>query len=327
MQIVSPELISGKKVLLRLDIDVPLGQEGGRRVVLDDFRLRAGLPTLKLCLEHAEKVIVMGHIGRPDGKETAALSVEPIYDWLEENLEDFGYWEKLKLLENLRFETGEDKADLEYAKSLASLGDFFVNEAFAAHHKAASTTVLPTLLPHSAGLHFMQEVEKLTRVRETPKRPLVAIIGGAKLEDKLPAIEALAKIADTVLVGGKLVSEIGKNNVDVSVSVVIGKLNEAGLDLSSETIGEYCSTLKRAKQVVWAGPVGKYEDTLGNEGDRRLAQTIIDSGAESIVGGGDTIAALNKLGVLNQISFVSIGGGAMLKFLTSGILPTIEALS
>jgi len=213
MQVVSREFIAGKKVLLRLDLDVPI--ENGK--VDEDFRLKAALPTLRLCLEHASEVIAMGHIGRPKGKKVEELSVAPIYDWLEkQGLSSHLMSGKLKLLENLRFEEGENKCDPEYAKELAGLGEVYINEAFAAHHPAASTTILPTLLPAFAGLHFAREVEKLTKVRQAPRPGLVAIIGGVKAEDKLPAVLALSKIADYVLVGGKIVEELATRGSDAN---------------------------------------------------------------------------------------------------------------
>lgn len=309
MQVVTAQFVFNKKVLLRLDLDVAI--ENGK--VIDDFRLKASLPTLDLCLQNASQVIIMGHVGRPQGFDPL-LSVAPIYDWLlEQDYENF------KLLENLRFEAGEsfDSAqdlrddNIEYTKELASLGDVYVNEAFGAHHPAASTTILPTLLPHAAGLHFAKEVEKLTEVRDNPKHPLVVVIGGVKLEDKLPAIEAMRKIADHVLIGGKIASEIGLSK----------NITEDGLDINDETISLWKLVIQNASMVVWNGPLGKTE-----KGTFEIAKAVIDSGAESIVGGGDTIAILDQLDLLDKFSFVSVGGGAMLKFLSDGTLPTIEAL-
>lgn len=321
MQVVSPELVQGKKVLLRMDLDVPL--KDGK--VQEDFRLKAGLPTLKLCLEHASEVIVMGHIGHPDG-EDRSLSVEPIYDWLvNQGLSSHLSSGKLKLLENLRFESGEERGDLEYAKELALLGNFFINEAFAAYRKAASTTVLPTLLPHFAGLRFAQEVEKLTKVRENPEHPLVVIVGGAKVKDKLPAAEAMAKIADYVLVGGKIASEIQNSKFKVQ-NVLVGELNEEGMDITKETVESWKKIIVEAKMIVWNGPLGKVEEPK-NFQTHEVANLVISSGAETILGGGDTITYLNKLGLLERFSFISTGGGAMLKFLTEGTLPTIEVLN
>ena len=354
MKVISPDLISGKIVLLRLDLDVPLGKVTGnpsaslrasRLQVIEDFRLKAGLPTLRLCLENADRVIIMGHIGRPGGREVPELSVESIYDWLVEHNDLRSHLSsgKLKLLENLRFEKGEDACDENYAKELASYGDFYVNEAFAAHHKAASTTVLPTLLPHAAGLRFAEEVEKLTEVKENPKRPLVVIIGGVKVEDKLPAIEAMSKIADTVLVGGKIAGEITLRSTAVEHNVILGELDGSGMDISEKTVTEWKPIIKNANMIVWNGPLGQVQSSrqrrgspeaakfkvqsLGTErGTYEIAKAIMESGAESIIGGGDTLSVLSKMGFLNKFSFVSTGGGAMLKFLSEGTLPTIEAL-
>lgn len=348
MQVVTPDLIQNKKVLLRLDLDVPI--ENGK--ILDDFRLKAALPTLKLCLEHAQEVIVMGHIGRPDGKYNPELSVAPIYNWLEKELEELGIFgsaswrmgEKLKLLENLRFEEGESfdcaqdhEKVMRYAKELARLGDIFINEAFASHHPSASTTVLPTLFPdvedpegrlrprRAMGLQFAKEVEMLTKIRENPEHPLVAIIGGVKAEDKGPAVLALSKIADTVLVGGKIVQEFSISNFQFPKNVLIGELNEEKTDITPETVEKWGKIIGEAKMIVWNGPLGYVEEPK-NFRTHEIANLIISSGAESIIGGGDTISYLGKLGLLPRFSFVSTGGGAMLKFLIEGTLPTIEAL-
>ena len=165
MQVVSKELVNGKRVLLRLDLDVPLEKatdNSGQWIVIDDYRLKAALSTVKLCLENAEQVIVIGHIGRPDGKVVLELSTEPIKAWFKsQGLNN----EKLLVEENLRFNLGEGSCDIDFAKQLAGKADFFVNEAFGAHHPAASTTILPTLLPHGVGLRFATEVETLSKIR------------------------------------------------------------------------------------------------------------------------------------------------------------------
>lgn len=366
MQTVTSDLVKGKTVLLRLDLDVPLiqksvlrlrsGQEVGSRkseeyhemVVAEDYRLRVTMPTLRLCLDHAKEVIIMGHIGRPQG-EDPNLSVAPIYQWfLEHGFRSDLESEKLRLLENLRFEEGENLASLEYARELANLGDpsttltelstgslgtgFFVNEAFAAHHQAASTTVLPTLLPHAAGLRFAKEVEKLTNFKKNPQKPFVAVIGGAKIEDKYEAIISLNKICDKVLVGGLLPKLIDEQQLNLPDNVFLGRLNEEGNDLSVVSLAVFLEIIEDANQVIWAGPVGKYEDPAGNHGNIILAHTIIDKNKKAIIGGGDTIAALAELGLLEQLDlsdriFISVGGGAMLEFLSKGTLPTIEVLN
>lgn len=322
MQTVRADLVKGKKVLLRLDLDVPI--ENGK--VINDFRLKAGLPTLRLCLENAEQVILMGHIGRPKG-EDPNFSVAPIYDWLVEKgfKEDLGSG-KLKLLENLRFEPGEEDCNMDYARNLASFGDFFINEAFASYHPSASTTVLPTLLPHAAGLRFQKEVDKLTEVRENPKKPFIAIMGGVKMEDKLLVINVLAEKANAVLVGGKLAKIIHEESFNFPHHVLAGHLTTDGFDVAPETIAAWEPLIKGAKMIVWNGPLGKFEDPK-NDGTKKIAQFVTKSEAETIVGGGDIISALTQAGVLDKISFVSVGGGAMLKFLAEGTLPSIEALA
>src|SRR5258708_3546388 len=327
MRTVQPGLIEGKRVLLRMDLDVPLKQvDSGQWTVEDDFRLRAGLPTLEMCLQHAESVIIMGHVGRPEGQDPK-LSVKPIVDWLERYYADVELPEGiLHVLENLRFEAGEDSSDPKFAQELASLGDFYINDAFASHHPAASTTLLPTLLPHAAGLTFAKEVEELTQLKHQPKKPFVAIIGGAKIEDKLPVLQTFAQIADAVLVGGKLPEEIKAEGITLPSNVLVAKMNEQGTDLSAEVADAFRGVILSSKQIVWAGPMGKYEDGF-IEGTKALAQAVIQSGAHSVVGGGDTITVLDELGLLNKFSFVSTGGGAMLEFLVKDTLATIEALS
>ncbi len=323
MQVVTPQLIQNKRVLLRLDLDVPL-KDG---VIEDDTRLLAGMDTLGLCLEFASSVTICGHLGRPEGREDPALSVKPIVDWIEEG---YGHIQlpqgKLHILENLRFEAGEDGLDMEFAKELASHGDFYVYEAFATHKPAASTTLVPTLLPHAAGLRFAKEVEELMQIRENPIKPLVAILGGAKVEDKMPVIKVMASRADVVLVGGKLAVEIKEKGImDLPTNVMVAKLNEEGLDISEETTAAWENLLKTAKEVVWNGPLGKFEEGKYNQSER-IAKAIIASGAKSVIGGGDTISAMTKYGLADRFTFVSTGGGAMLKLLSDGTLPTIEAL-
>lgn len=329
MKVLAPDLIQDKTVLLRLDIDVPLREaqdKPGMYEIEDDFRLIAGMETLGFCLDHAKTVIIMGHIGRPEGKEDPSLSVKPIVEWLEAG---FGHVElphgKLHILENLRFESGEEACDESFTKELASYGDVFVNDAFASYHKAASTTEIAKILPHAAGLRFAKEVEMLGMVRTNPIRPLVAILGGAKLEDKLPVVHTMSNIADLVLVGGKLAAEIRNSNTQVGSNVIVGSLTEDGEDIDAATVEEWKRQIHRAKQVLWNGPLGKIENSK-NGATVEIARTVINSGAKSIIGGGDTVSALDKFGLLDQFTFVSTGGGAMLKLLVDGTLPTIEVL-
>ncbi|MBI3486465.1 phosphoglycerate kinase [Candidatus Daviesbacteria bacterium] len=305
-----------------MDLDVPI-QNG---VIQEEYRLMAGLPTLELCLQNAASVVVCGHIGRPLGKEVKELSVAPIVNFFEDWYCDLELPQgRFHVLENLRFEAGEDSGDLNFAKELAAYGDVYVYEAFATHRSAASTTIVPTLIPSAAGLRFAKEVEVLLSLKNNPKKPLVAIIGGAKVEDKYPAVVALSKFCDAVMVGGLLAKQVKEQDLQISKNVLLGKIAENGIDIDQSTIEAFAGVIKHAKQVIWAGPVGKYEDPQGNKGNIGLAQAVIDSGAESIIGGGDSIAALEQF--LDKFSFVSTGGGAMLKLLIDGTLPTIEALN
>ncbi len=336
MQVVTADFIKNKKVLLRYDIDVALREAQGKLFVGEDFKLKAGLETLKLCLENASKVIVIGHLGRPEGKVIPELSVEPIRSWFRNQ----GYKDQidngqLTILENLRFDPREEECSEEFAKELALKGDIYINEAFSAHNPAASTTIVPTLMPHAAGLHFVKEVETLLNVRNNPKKPFVAIMGGAKVKGKLPVITVLAQKADVVLVGGKLVSEIREQNINLPKNVLVGKLNEDGFDIAVETTEAWKSLITRAAMIVWNGPLGKFEDLpAGRQGPKydqtkKVAEMILESGAEIVIGGGDSVAALDQYGLLEKaqkVGFVSVGGGAMLKLISDGTLPTIEVL-
>lgn len=323
---ITPELVAGRRVILRYDIDVAL-REGQ---VVEDYKLKAGIPTLRLCLENADQVILMGHVGRPDGQVVEELRVAPIVDWFRNQgySEDLGSG-KLILLENLRFDPREEACDLGYAQELASKGDVYINEAFSAYRPAVSTTILPTLLPHGAGLRFAEEVRVLRGVRENPKKPFVAIMGGAKVGDKLPVIKVLAEKADTVLVGGKLVAEIRQQNIQLPANVLVGKLKEDGMDIAEETSDSWKSLLMGAKMIVWNGPLGKFEDSKYDQTEK-VVGLILDSTAEVVIGGGDSVAALSQYGLFEEAekkAFVSVGGGAMLKLLADGTLPTIEVLS
>lgn len=321
IQVVSDQLLTGKRVILRLDLDVPI--QNGQ--ILDDYRLKATLPTLQLCLVIAETTTIIGHIGRPKGVRVESLSVEPIFNYLEDIFGPEAFESgSLQILENLRFEVGEDSGDLNFAKALTEYGDFFVNEAFASHHPSTSTTVLPKLLPHAIGLRFAQEIQVLSEVRASTKRPQVAIIGGAKVEDKYPALTAFSQFCDYVLVGGLLPNQIRQQNLPIGQNVILGEIAANGLDISLASVDHFNQILKPAQRIIWAGPMGKYEDPQGNQANLALAKTILANQIESIIGGGDTQTALKDY--LDYFSFVSVGGGAMLEFLTKGTLPALEAL-
>ncbi len=312
----------GKRVLVRVDLDVPI--ENGK--VVDDSRIVECLPTISYLLEHKAKVILLGHIGRPKGKIVEELKMAPVRQKLIELLGEKNF----TLLENLRFDPREEGNDLEFAKELAGLGDFYVNESFATSHRAhASIVGIPKFLPHCAGLHFASEVENLSRVLESPKKPVIFVIGGAKPETKLPYIADFARIADKVLVGGTLVQsskcKVQNDNSKLKV-IVCADLTEDGFDINEDSIKKFVEIIKSAGTVVWNGPLGKYEGEEGQEGTRRVGEAVANSTAFKVVGGGDTIASLKKFNLIAKMDYISTAGGAMLEFLSKGSLPGIEAL-
>lgn len=392
--------LKSKRVLVRVDVDIPL--ENGQ--VADDTRLRECLPTIEYLLKQGAKVILLGHLGRPEGKINPEFSLKPVAEKLgellccrfkESNLGGFGGYEgfegdgEIFILENLRFYPGEESNDPQFAKSLAGLGDFYVNEAFASSHREhASIVGVPKLLPHAAGYHFQKEVENLSKVIENPRKPLVVIIGGAKVETKLSIIKGLFDKADIFLLGGVVANtfmaadkihpkKVGRSKIDenflneaktilslqqgkrtvfpnfgeiwriklppdviiadeegngLETVYISGKEGEAFgqnkmiLDIGPETAKLYEKIINLAGTVIWNGPMGKVEGKEGQEGTRRIGEAIANSTAFKVVGGGDTVAALKKFGLLAKMDYVSTGGGAMLEFLAKGTLPGIDAL-
>lgn len=331
--------VLGKRVFLRSDLDVPLLE----MTIEDDTRLQAGLPTIQYLLEHGATVIVAGKLGRPDGVDKS-LSLKPVAEWLVKKLQpntynltpttlgDFDGWriaDKLFLLENLRFYPGEEANDSQFAQKLASLADIYVNDSFAVSHRNhASIVGVPALLPHFAGLRMAKEVEVLGDVLENPKRPLVVVIGGAKVETKMPLITKMIETADTILVGGKLPLEPQVQAMHEN-KLIIATLTADGTDITAESVEKFSSAIEDAQTIVWNGPLGLIkEDTTDTEkGTREIALAIAKSNAYKIVGGGDTLDYLRRLGIIGQFDFVSMGGGAMLSFLSGEELPGLKALS
>jgi len=227
-------------------------------------------------------------------------------------------------LENLRFNFGEEKNDAAFAQELASKADVYVNECFSTSHRAhASFVGVPKLLPSFAGFRLMEEVNTLKNILDNPTRPLVAVVGGAKVETKGPAVTKFLEICDCVLVGGKLAHAF--STVSSDHLLVAHDFSNNGFDIGPKAIATFVDIIKTAKSVIWAGPLGLCEEGY-LEGTQSVAAAIIESCAFSVVGGGDTIAALKGLGLLSKFSFVSTGGGAMLEFLIKGNLPGLEAL-
>ena len=299
----------------------------------DATRIEKTIGTLKKLLDNQNQIFLISHVGRPSGRDPK-FSFELILPKLEELLgekvvlkEDFdqSVEGKVVLFENLRFWPEEEANDLEFAQKLARFGEVYVNECFSvAHRNHASVALLPTLLPAYAGLELGREVKELHRILENPARPLVAIIGGAKLETKLPAITNLARVADKVLVGGKLMFELGETKLPENVLVATDSIDQK--DIGPESVELFKKEIDKAKTIVWNGPLGLFEEKEHSLGTKKVAELVASSTAYSLVGGGDTIAALKEIGMLEKVDFVSVGGGAMLEFLEGKKLPALQAL-
>jgi len=329
--------VSGKRVLVRADLDIPLTDFGFEEA---STRLTNIKPTVEYLFNENAKIIICGHIGRPE-KSEPKLSTRQLIDPLQKILKRTIVFQKdfedhstqipelgsqVTLFENLRFWPGEVKNDEEFAKKLAGLADFYVNDAFGVCHRAhASLVGVPKLIPSSAGEHLQLEIQELSKVLKNPEHPLIAIVGGAKIETKLPVIENLSKIADFVLVGGELPIEIKKFDRRTADNVIVAELTGENKDLAEDSIQKFLKVIKSARLVVWNGPQGMFEEGYGH-GTLSVAQAIIESGAHSIVGGGETTQFLEQNKLLTKFSFVSAGGGAMLEFLAGKKLPAIEAL-
>lgn len=380
--------LKGKKVLLRVDFNVPLDEN---LKITDDLRIVSALPTIKYCLEKkAKKVILMSHLGRPDGKIVESMRLNPVAQRLSEllgfpvkKLDDCAGEavaktvemcpERVILLENLRFHAEEEKNDSNFAKELAKLGDIFVNDAFGTAHRAhASTEGVTHYLFSVAGFLLEKEITCLSQVTQNPQHPLVAILGGAKVSDKIKMIENLMAMVDCFLIGGGMAytflkalgkqignSKLEQDKLDLALKIlnkakekkieiilpvdnIIADKVEAqanvklvgedipekmiGLDIGPKTIELFKNKLKTAKTIVWNGPVGVFEMEPFAKGTKELAQFIATLKATSVIGGGDTAAAVQHFKVADKMSHVSTGGGASLEFLEGLELPGIAAL-
>lgn len=334
--------VSKKTVILRVDSDVDLT---GERIT-DDTRLAASIPTLNLLLAKGADVNIIGHLGRPDG-EDEKFTLKPVAEWFSKQLKGrveetqigkLKAWkisEKVHLIENIRFYKEEEENDKDFSRELALLGDIYVNDAFAVSHREHASIVGITKFLHSyAGLHLLKEIEELSKILENPKRPLAVLIGGAKIETKLPMVEKMHHVADYVLVGGEIAEQ---TRVLIKVqhekipghksAVIVSDSTEDGSDIDSKSIENFCQILGLASTIVWNGPVGiTGHGEKSEKGTKALGEFIAKSNAYKIVGGGDTLAYLREHNLLSKFDFVSTGGGAMLEFLSGKKLPGIEAL-
>ena len=380
--------VSGKKVLVRVDFNVPLDEN---LKITDDTRMRMAVPTLKHIIDNGGKLIIMSHLGRPKGEVVAKYSLKSVVGHLSELLgkpvafandcigeEATKVVNSLKdgevaLLENLRFHKEEEKNNPDSAKALASLGDIFVSDAFGTAHRAhASTAGIADTLPAYAGFLMEKEITYLSKVTENPERPLVAIMGGAKVSDKILVIENLLEKVDTLLIGGGMAYtflksqgvKIGKSlseddKLDLAKSLlekakklgkkmlftqdviatkdfnsVLGTYTMAelpddaeGVDIGPETIKAFEAELKKAKTVLWNGPMGVFEKPAFANGTRKIAEILGTLNATTVIGGGDSVAAIEQMGCADKVSHVSTGGGACLEFLEGKTLPGIAVFS
>ena len=382
--------LAGKRVFLRVDLNVPL--EAGR--VAEDTRIRAVLPTIEHCLKAGASVILASHLGRPKGTVDPRYSLKPVAVRLEELLgrpvpllpdcvgpEVEAAAAALKpgetvLLENLRFHAGEEGNDPEFARRLAALADVYVNDAFAAAHRAHASTegITRFLQPAAAGLLMARELEALGRIFERPEQPVAAVLGGAKVSDKLALVEHLLARVDTLLIGGGMAFTflaalgygVGRSLLEAerleAARAILGRARSLGvrmrlpvdvaaasapdsaegirtvgvreipddlmgLDVGPLTVAQFGAALQGAKTVVWNGPMGVFEKPAFAAGTLGLARAVAGCGAFSVIGGGDTIAAVRQAGVTDRIGYISTGGGAFLEFLEGRTLPGVAALS
>lgn len=382
----------GKRVLVRCDFNVPMD---GSLNIIDDNRITSSLPTINYLINNGAKVILMSHLGRPKGEANSKYSLEPVAKRLSQLLnkevifaddervvsdkvrEDLSKMKNgdVALLQNTRFRKEEEKNEEGFAKELASLGDLYVNDAFGTSHRAhASNVGISSILPSAVGFLVEKEISVMEKALDDPERPFIAILGGAKVSDKIGVIENLLNIVDTVLIGGGMAYtflkaqgyEVGNSLLeedkldlakdllhmaiaqDVSIvlpldtvvakefkndsefkTVDIGSMPDdwIGVDIGEKTIARFTEIIKDAKTIIWNGPAGVFEMENFSKGTYEIAKAMVESGATTIIGGGDSAAAVEKAGLADRISHVSTGGGASLELLEGKILPGIDAIS
>ncbi len=353
--------VTGRRVLVRTDFNVPLEERAGSQVVVDDFRIRAALPTISWLLERGAQVVCASHLGRPKGQPVDEYSMDPVRARLSELAPG------VELLENLRFNPGEEANDDAFVASLTDGIDFYVNDAFGASHRAhASIVGPPRSMPSAMGRLLQQEVEVLTGLRDKPKRPFVAVLGGAKISDKLGVVEALLSVVDQLVIGGAMcftffaaqgkpigdslfepdMVETCRRILETAGEKIVLPDDMVGVDASGEfaTFGTrlpegskgfdigpgsaaaFSDVVMDARMVFWNGPMGMFEDERFAGGTRTVAEAMAETKAFTVVGGGDSAAALAQFRLDDEVDHVSTGGGASLELLELGDLPGLAAL-
>jgi phosphoglycerate kinase len=357
--------VDGRRVLLRADFNVPIADGE----ITDDLRIRAALPTIRWLVDQGAQVVACTHLGRPKGKVDERYSVEPVRKRLAELAPG------VDLMDNLRFDPGEEGDDPEFVARLVAGFDAYVNDAFGASHRAhASVVGPPRTLPSAAGRLLAHEVDVLLGLRQNPKRPFVAVLGGSKVSDKLAVIEALLGVADQLLVGGGMcftflaaqghaigdsllepdMVDVCRRLLDSGAPIVLpsditalgpggelmnpdagGDVRQIGLnvpdgwkgvDIGPGTAADFGDRIAEARTVLWNGPMGVFEDPRFAAGTRAVAEAVADTAAFTVVGGGDSAAALAQFGLDDRVDHLSTGGGASLELLEQGDLPGLEAL-
>jgi phosphoglycerate kinase len=332
-----------KRVLLRTDFNVPL--ENGK--VKDDWKIQISLPTIRYILKQPKsKIVIISHLGRPEGKIDPEFSLRPVAKKLGEIIdrkivfiEDMLNGEgnniirslgegEIALAENIRFYPEEEKDDENFAINLCHHFGVYVNDAFSVSHRAHATfTQIPRFKPSCAGLLMEKEIDELSKALKPPKGPSIAVIGGAKIETKLPLIESLAGIYDVVLVGGRVAVEAQEKKIALKQNVVLpDDYIDGTLDIGPKTTEKYKMAISAASFLVWNGPMGKFEDEKYRKGTEEIYAAIIGSDAYKIAGGGESVEYINSQNGADKFDFISSGGGAMLEFLSGKKLPGIVAL-
>lgn len=337
--------LAGKNVLIRVDFNVELNDVAH---VQEGFKLEVARKTVDHVVSAgARSIALLTHFGRPDGaadprysterlaKEAMRVLGRPVRfipairgDIVATAISSLANGEIL-LLENVRFDPGETANDPDFSKDLAAPFDVYINEAFGVSHRAHASVVGVTAhLPSFAGFHLMEETERLDAVRFNPERPAIAIIGGAKIETKLPLIRALETSYDCVLVGGKIANEAIDQKIQFSDKVLLPQDfdSPARLDIGKTTASYYAAIVKKAKTVIWNGPMGKFEEKPYDFGTNIILNAILESEAYVIIGGGESLAVLERANVFHRIGFVSSGGGAMLEYMAGNDLPGLQPL-